>query len=224
MYKYLLFDADNTLLDFNAAEKQALKEALAECPLQYSEEVRCRYHAINDNEWKRLERGETTREILKYERFEKLYDEFGINGKEFGRYTADIYFEKLCLQGQMIDCAEEMLKDLSEKYDCYIVTNGTCAIQTERFARTPISKYVKHIFISEQIGYSKPSLHFFEKVFEFIGDSDKSKYLVIGDSLTSDITGAVNSGVDSVWISENHTHDLPTYCIKNLSELRSILN
>lgn len=222
MYKYLLFDADNTLLDFNASEAQALKETLSLCPLGFTDEVHKRYHIINDLLWKKLERGETTRDKLRIERFVQLYNEFGMDGELYGKSTADIYAEKLSGQGILVDGAINVLSALSKKYDCYIVTNGTYEIQVKRLSKTPIESYVKYSFISEKIGYTKPDKVFFDKVVEYIGDSDRSKYLVIGDSLSSDIAGAINAGMDSVLISEEIS-DMPTYCIKEIRELFSIL-
>ena len=222
MYKYLLFDADNTLLDFDRAEAQALEETLSLCPLGFTEEVHQRYHIINDLEWKKLERGETTREKLRVDRFANLYREFGMDGSLYGESTADIYAQRLSCQGQLIDGAEEVLKTLSQRYECYIVTNGITEVQKSRMSRTPLEKYIKHSFISQEMGCAKPSPVFFEKVFEYIGDSDKTKYLVIGDSLTSDIAGADAAGLDSVWLSKGGS-SLPTYRIEKLCELYSIL-
>lgn len=223
MYKYLLFDADNTLLDFDESERQALREALEKCPLGFTDHVCSRYHAINAAEWKRLEKGQTTRERLRVERFEKLFFEFGFDGREFGEKTADIYMERLCTKAYMIDGALDVLKALSNKYDCYIITNGTASVQRHRLAKTGICDLVKHVFISEDIGHSKPDKAFFDKVFKYINDSDKSAYLVIGDSLTSDIQGAVNAGVDSVWLSDGSESNLPTYRINSIEKLFKIL-
>lgn len=223
MYKYLLFDADNTLLDFDEAEKQALMGTLSLCPLGFSEEVYERYHIINDIEWKKLERKETTREKLRIERFVKLFNEYGLDGEALGNKAADIYTEQLSTQGQLMSNAEEVLKNLSEKYDCYIVTNGITDVQKARISTTPLEKYIKYSFISQKMGSEKPSAAFFEKVFDFIGDSDISNYLIIGDSLSSDIAGAHTVGMDSVWISKKGDSDIPTYRIRELEELYTIL-
>ena len=223
MYKYLLFDADNTLLDFDRAEEQALFETLSLSPLGFTEEIHKRYHVINDNEWKRLERGETTRERLRTERFSRLFDEFGLDGSLYCNKIADIYVDKLSKQGHLMPFAEETLERLSKKYDCYIITNGITEVQRSRMALTPLERYIKHSFISQEMGCAKPLVMFFEKVFEYIGDSDKKKYLVIGDSITSDIMGAVNAGIDSVLISKNE-NPLSTYRIEELKELYSILD
>lgn len=224
MYKYLLFDADNTLLDFDRAEEEALRETLSLSPLGFCEKIHKRYHDINDNEWKRLEKGETTREKLRIDRFVNLFREFGLDGKFYGERAADIYTQQLSLQGHLIDSAEEVLRELSEKYDCYIITNGITEVQKSRMAKTPLEKYIKYSFISQEMGCAKPSPVFFEKVFEHIGDFDRSKYLVIGDSLSSDIAGAAAAGVDSVWFSSGGAvSPMPTYRIEKLTELFEIL-
>ena len=222
MYKYLLFDADNTLLDFDLAEELALKETLSEGPLGFTEEIHKRYHIINDLEWKKLERGETTREKLRIDRFAKLYNEFGLDGEKYGPISADLYTDRLSCQGHLIDGAEKILSELSAKYECYIVTNGITEVQKSRMARTPLGQYIKHSFISQEMGCAKPSPIFFEKVIDHIGDRDLSKYLVIGDSLTSDIAGANALGIDSVWLSTGES-DMPTYRIERLSDLHNIL-
>ncbi len=223
MYKYLLFDADNTLLDFDAAEKCAVKETLTESPIGYSEEIYSRYHIINDEEWKKLERGETTREVLRIERFKRLYDEYGLDGDRYAEPTADAYVDKLSMQGQMMPDAEEVLSRLYKNYSIYIITNGITGVQKYRMAATPLEKYITHSFISQEMGLTKPAKTFFDAVISYIGDFDTSAYLVIGDSLTSDIAGAVGAGIDSVWLSGGKKSDMPTYTIEKLRDLYGIL-
>ncbi|MBQ4066661.1 MAG: YjjG family noncanonical pyrimidine nucleotidase [Clostridia bacterium] len=222
MYKYLLFDADNTILDFDLAEEKALRETLSLSPLGFTEEVHRRYHIINDLEWKKLERGETTRERLRVDRFSNLFCEFGMDGDRYGKDAADIYAERLSHQSQLIDGAAEVLQRLSQRYKCYIVTNGITEIQRSRMAGTGLERYITHSFISQEMGCAKPSPVVFEMVFEYIGDSDRSAYLVIGDSLTSDIAGAAAAGIDSVWLSDGRS-ELPTYRVGALKELYKIL-
>lgn len=223
MYKYLLFDADNTLLDFDAAEKAALKETLVRCPLGFSEEIYERYHVINDIEWKKLEKGETTRDKLRIDRFMKLLLEYGIDGDIYGELCADTYTQYLSKQGQLLENAEKVLSCLSKKYDCYICTNGITDVQMDRLEHTPLLPYVKKVFVSEDVGFAKPSPMFFQRVFEYIGDNDPKNYLVIGDSLSSDIAGANSCNMDSVWISDGES-DLPTYRIGSILDIYSILD
>lgn len=223
MYKHLLFDADNTLLDFDAAEKAALKETLIRCPLGFSEEIYERYHIINDIEWKKLEKGETTKDKLRIERFIKLLAEYGVDGDVFGELCADTYTKYLSKQGQLLENAEKVLSDLSERYDCYICTNGITDVQMARLENTPLMPYVKKVFVSEAVGFAKPSPKFFQRVFEHIGDLEPKNYLVIGDSLSSDITGAKACNIDSVWVSDGES-DMPTYQIGSILDIYSILD
>ena len=134
-----------------------------------------------------------------------------------------MYTSKLSQQGCLLPFAVEVLENLSKKYDCYIITNGITEVQRSRISLTPLGNYIKHSFVSQELGWAKPSPIFFEKVLEYIGDADKKKYLVIGDSLTSDIKGACDSGLDSVWIS-SESNPLPTYRIERLQDLYSILD
>lgn len=223
MYKYLLFDADNTLLDFDAAEKSALTDTLNECPLGFSEQTHKRYHDINKEEWEKLERKETTVDALRINRFVRLLCEFGYS-EEDGTAAAKIYAKKLCNYAPMMPGAEEVLGKLSADYDVYIVTNGISVTQRSRFAIAGLGRYAKHIFISEEIGAAKPDKRFFDAVIAEIDDSDLSNYLVIGDSLTSDITGAYNYGIDSVWLNYGGGYDQrPAYTISKIEDLLAIL-
>lgn len=226
MYKYLLFDADNTLLDFNAGEKCALKEALASSPLEYSEKVYIRYHHINDSLWKKLEKGEVTRERLKIERFEVLLNEYGFDGAFYGKAIDDVFLEAMTKQARLIDGAIEALSYLSQKYELYLVTNATARIQKKRLAQTDFHLYFRKYYISEEIGVNKPDKAFFDYVISDIGDNDRSKYLVVGDSLTSDIKGAINSGLDSCYFDRDCKGSRgysPTYTIKHLLDLIELL-
>lgn len=225
MYKHLLFDADNTLLDFNEGERCALRGALSSSPLEFSEDVYKRYHEINDGLWKKLELGEVDRVRLRTLRFEILFEEYGFNGSDYGQFMDDIYINEISKQSQLIDGAEDVVRSLAEKYELYIVTNASVYVQRKRLAKTFFSECFKKYYISEEIGATKPQKEFFDKVIADIGD-DRSSYLVIGDSLSSDIKGAMVSGLDSCYIdrcgrgAEGYT---PKYIIRDLRELLDIL-
>lgn len=224
MYKHLLFDADNTLLDFNKSESTALKLALSNYPLEFTDAVWEKYHVINDNEWKRLEKGETTRERLKIERYEKLFDFYGFDGKKYGKDIAAEYENYLSRMSFLIDGVPELMKRLSVDFDIYIITNGTLSVQKSRLEKSGLLSFVKHSFISEEVGASKPDAKFFESVVAYIGDKNLDNYLVIGDSLSSDIAGAVNFGIDSVfYTSDTDINSEANYVINSLNDLYEIL-
>lgn len=223
-YKYILLDADNTLYDFDLAEHDALHATMAEFGVSLSEEEHSVYHGINDNLWKMLERGETTREELKTRRFDEFAEYLGMKDRLNAEELAKGYVVNLAKQCQLIDGAEALCRELSKKYRLSLITNGLTNTQRSRISLSPLPKYFTDIFISEEMGCAKPSVEFFDCVRKTIGDDDLSAYLVIGDSLSSDIQGAVNFGCDSVWISRDGKSDpRPTYTVTELSEIYGII-
>lgn len=226
MYKYLLFDADNTLLDFNKGERCALEKVLADSPLAFSDEVYKSYHRINDDLWKKLERGEIERSRLRQERFEQLFDLYGFRGSDFGKTIDDSFLLAMSEQAFIIDGVYDVLDKLSCDYELYLVTNASVAVQRKRLAKTKFDKYFKKYYISEEIGAHKPQKAFFDSVINDIGDGNRKNYLVIGDSLTSDIKGANLSNLDSCFYNPGNivcTDILPTYTINAICDLLEIL-
>ncbi len=229
-YEYLLFDADNTLLDFTKAEHLAFRFTAEKCGLEYSDELYRTYSKINESLWKKLEIGGITLDKLKLERFRLLLVSYDGAEREDTLARAetmrDTYMANLGLQGCLLPDAEEVCAALSEKYDMYIITNGIASIQHSRLSRTPLLKYFRRVFISEEIGYAKPSREYFEFVLNAIGDYDKSKYLVIGDSLTSDCDGAIGYGLDICRFNPNNSPNNGrelTYTVSKLTELTELL-
>ncbi len=227
-YKYLLFDADDTLLDFKKAEHEAFRLLCSEVGIDFSEEVYAVYSEINDRLWKRLEKKEITLEELKPERFRQLLrylrtpDE-ALEG--IAMRMRDGYMAALGKQSFLLRDAEEVCRRLSEKYPIYLITNGVTKIQRARMEHSAIKPYVQQMFVSEEIGVSKPAAAYFDYVLNVIGDPERGNYLVIGDSLTSDMAGAVGYGLDCCFFNPaGRTTDLPvTYTIEKLTELYEIL-
>lgn len=229
-YEYLLFDLDNTLLDFTKAEEEAFKVTTSKLGIEFSTEVYRKYSQINDGLWKQLEKKEITLDFLKIERFRLLLVSLGYPQEDETVRVAgdmrDCYISALAEQTFMIDGADEVLRALSARYKIYIVTNGISKIQRSRISRSSISDLVSDIFISEEMGCAKPSAEYFGAVLCKIGDSDRSKYLVIGDSLSSDCDGAIGYGLDICRYNPGALSDNGrklTYNVKRLSELTGIL-
>lgn len=234
IYQYLLFDADNTLFDFTRAEYLSFKDTCSVCNvdgiLPWSEELYKQYSAINDGLWKMFEKGGITLDSLKIERFRRLLTSNGAPNDgstyEYSVKMRDVYMETLANQTCLIDGAEEICRKLAKKYPMYLITNGISQIQRSRFEKSVLKPYFRDLFISEEIGVAKPLPEYFDHVLRTIGCEDKRKYLVIGDSLSSDCAGAVNYGLDICYFNP---HDRPsgtlplTYTIHDLSELETIL-
>lgn len=223
-YKYILFDADNTLYDFDKSESEALSLTMKGYGIKITPEQNSVYHEINDRLWKMLERGEVSRAELKTRRFAEFLEFLGAESADTPENVANSYVGNLALQTYPVEGADDVCRILSEKYPLYLITNGLSFVQRSRISRSPLSKYFTGVFISEEMGCSKPDLSFFTQVAEAVGDSDARNYIVIGDSLSSDIQGAVNFGSDSVWINRTGANDpRPTYTVTDLTDILGIL-
>ncbi len=224
-YEFLLFDADHTLFDFQKSEYFALKEALEFYSLPSSDEVIERYSVINVKYWKMLERGEIDKKSLMLARFVEFAREYGFEDK--AEALSDLYMSNLAHEAHLFDGALEMVEELSKKYRLFIITNGVKSTQDGRFGISPITKYFEKIFISEVIGAEKPHKEFFNAVENGIDGYCREKAIVIGDSLSSDIKGAINSGIDCIWFNPIKKEapkgwDI-TYTVSNFDEILEIL-
>lgn len=227
MFKYdvLLFDADDTLLDFKRAEHSALTDTLKEYSLPYDETIISEYSKINASLWKMLELGQIEKSRLRTKRFELLCEKYGfsVNSSDM----AETYTDRLSEKTYTIDGAAALCQKLSEKYRLYVVTNGIKTVQSKRFAESGLAQYFIRSFISEDIGYEKPSTKYFERVAECIENFDKSRTLIIGDSLSSDIKGGNLFGIDTCFFNPKYK-EIPneikiTYNIQSFDELEKIL-
>lgn len=225
MLSKLLFDLDNTLLDFDKAERIALTRALSALSLEPTDHLLDRYNKINLAQWKLLEKGELDRDAVKLRRFLLLFEEFGIDRE--AKEAAHLYEGFLGEGHYFMDYAEELLQKLSGEYQIYIVTNGTAHVQKGRIASAGIRNYVEDVFISEEIGANKPSKEYFDRCFERIPGFDRNEAVMIGDSLTSDILGGINAGIRTIWFHPegevNGTEIIPDYEITDLRELPDLL-
>ncbi len=225
-YKHLLFDLDHTLLDFSQGEEVALTQLLESMQVEDIQAFKDYYRPMNQAMWKDLEKGLIKKQDLINTRFSRAFAHFGhqVDGKEI----AERYQEFLGQQGQIFAGADQLLQELTDRgYQIYAATNGVTYIQTNRLLNSPIQTYFKDVFISEQMGTQKPAADFFEKIAEQIGSSDKTSFLMIGDSLTADIQGANNAGIDSIWYNPdklaNASSAQPTYTVSTYQELLALL-
>lgn len=224
MIKTVFLDLDDTLFDFLRSERVAIAETLSGFGIEPTDAVKKRYSEINRAMWEQLELGTMTRDQILVRRFELLFEELGVNAD--GREARLCYERNLGSSYFYIDGAVKLLSEISKKYDLYLMSNGTSVVQDRRIAASGIAKYFKGIFISEKIGYNKPSIEFFERCFAEIPDFKKEESIIIGDSLSSDIQGGINAGILTCHYNargEKRDGVTPDYVVKTLEELPTLL-
>lgn len=226
-YGILLFDADNTILDFDKSEEQALSKAFSECGFHFDSRVLEVYRRNNIKQWQLFELGEiaTKREVLD-SRFLMTFEELGLKD-DFHR-VSDLYEEYLHDGFAVMEHAKNVLDELQRTCKLYLVSNGVLSIQNSRMKGSGMDKYFIRRFVSEEIGYPKPQKEYFDYCFSHIDGFDKRKTLIIGDSLTSDIQGGINAGIDTCWFNPkrlpNASPVKPTYEIDDLRDLFDIVS
>jgi YjjG family noncanonical pyrimidine nucleotidase len=224
-YTTILIDADDTLLDFKRAEHDALTKTLESFSIEPSDLVTSVYSEINDGYWKLLEKGGITKEALRVRRFEDLCTHFGFNKN--AERMASIYEKTLGTMTYLLNGALELCRDLSSRYRLYIVTNGIKDVQMGRLYNSEIKDLFITAFVSEEMGSEKPRVEYFDAVAERIPEFDKEKTIIIGDSLSSDIKGGINYGIDTCWYNPKNKaapKDMEiTYIVNSFDDIRKLL-
>lgn len=225
-YEVVLFDIDDTLFDFKKAERHALHHTFTQFGLPHgATEYKASYDEINNVLWREAEEGHITTAQLRVERFKRL---FAVHKLDFNSDDFSAAYLRYLGEGAfLIDGAAELCGMLS---DCRlaIITNGIKEVQTSRLQLSPLRHMFEQVVISEEVGCQKPQAGIFDHAFTKLAISDKSKVLMVGDSLTSDIQGGHQYGIDTCWFNPggktNTSGVQPTYEIKNLMELKDIIH
>ncbi|MFT4534086.1 MAG: YjjG family noncanonical pyrimidine nucleotidase [Saprospiraceae bacterium] len=225
-YEWLLFDIDNTLLDFSKASKESLFKTFLDHDMVCTEEIYKTYNIENAKVWIDFENKKIDTETLKRIRFAGFFDLMGINKiNPFDFNTA--YIENMVAVSEAYTGAVELIQKVSSNHRVSIITNGLKEAQRPRLARVGMIEMFDSIVVSDEIGVAKPDVRFFEYTYNSIPNPpDKSKILVVGDNLMSDIRGGQNFGVDTCWVShkkENLSNVKPTFMIDTVFEIESVL-
>ena len=224
-YSWLLFDADGTILDYNAAETHSLKAAAANFGIDVTPEILSLYREINSALWADLEKGKISSIELRVKRFDNLASrlDWDVSAVDLSR----TYLQELSNSGFMISGAREMLTDLPEDMSRAVITNGIKDTQYGRLDNAGLMNDFAEIIISEEAGAAKPAAAFFDYVLDRIGFRNRDEMLIIGDSLSSDIAGGVGYGIDTCWFNpdglENKNGVEPTYVISGWDGLLKII-
>lgn len=198
-FDILLWDVDGTLLDFIAAEKTAVQTLFREFGLgECTDEMVERYSRINKEYWERLERGELSKPEILVRRFADFFASEGLDASKAPEFNEQ-YQVRLGDTVVFCDDSYELLSSLRGRVKQYAVSNGTVVAQTRKLRRSGFDRLLDGVFLSEELGYEKPAVEFFERVFAAIGEPDRERVLIVGDSLTSDITGGNRAGIRTCW-------------------------
>ena len=222
-YSWLLFDADDTLFDFAKAEANALKWTLDQSGLPFLPEYVHQYARCNQQVWQEFERGLVTSTELRVKRFRLFFDKAGLSADTAA--ASQLYLRNLAFGTDLQEAADEVVHGLKNTFHLALVTNGLKDVQRPRLERSSLRDCFEHVFISEEIGAAKPAPAFFEAAFSALGQPARESVLIIGDSLSSDMKGGLDYGIDTCWYNpQGKSTSLPvTYQIKRLAELEELL-
>lgn len=225
MVEFLLIDLDDTILDFKKAEHIAVKKTLADFGVEPTDTVCQRYSVINQLHWEAMERKEMTRQQVLEGRFAVLFQELGVAVDAAA--CSRCYTQNLSVGHYYLPGAREAVERLSKKYKLYLTSNGTAWVQRSRLRSTDLEQFFRDIFISQEIGFNKPAIEFFEGCFAKIPGFAPKKTMIVGDSLSSDIKGGKNAGIATCWVNPAHkTADVvvPDHEIEDLTQLENLLD
>lgn len=226
-YSVILFDADNTLFDFDQAEEQALYAVFEKNRLPMSDTTYQQYRLINSRLWTAFENKEITKDFLLAGRFAELFSTLQIDWPDPTRFNQE-YLTCLGACPVLMSDASETCERLAQSgLTLAIVTNGVERVQKSRLERSEIRPWIQDVFVSEEVGYAKPNPAYFTYVFDRMRLMEKSDVLLVGDSLHSDIRGGIDFGIDTCWYNprglKNETVYRPTHQITKLMELIDIV-
>ena len=225
-YTTILWDVDDTLLDFALSERNALIKSFQAFNLEIDDSIINRYSQINIQYWKKLELGEVSKEEVLIGRFRTLFEELEQKPvsitdfqKDYQYNLAHVYFYK--------DESKELCIKLKDSCRQYLVTNGVSYTQRTKLHLAGFDLIMDDIFVSEEIGVPKPSVDFFHKCFEKIPEFDREKTIIVGDSLSSDMLGGNNARIATCWYNPsglmNNTKTTIDYQIQHLWQILDII-
>ena len=228
-YRTVLFDLDHTLWDYDTNSRETLQEMFGDFGLTQTlktgfESFHLTFEEINTDLWTRYDQGLIPREIIRKDRFRNIIGRFGVDDPELSEKLSDAYVERSPKRSGLIDGAMDILHYLQPRYDLFIVTNGFEEVQLTKVHSSGIGGFFREIIISDRVGHKKPSPLIFDHVLAKYG-YDRGDAVMIGDNLLTDIAGARNAGIDTVFFNPKEAPhgSAVTHEIRHLRQLQGIL-
>ncbi len=225
MIKVVFIDIDNTLLDFDKCAELSIKKAFENFSLSYNSGVVDTFHQINEGLWKEIEKGTLSRAELFDVRWNKILARLGIDFD--GHVLEKSFFSYLTRAAVPVDGAREVVEYLSGKYIVCVTSNAGHNQQITRLESAGMLKYIKYVFVSENIGFAKPDKCFFDACFAELDGVAPEETIIIGDSMTADVEGGKKYGLKTCWYNHKKI-DTPEclsadYIINFLGDIKNIL-
>ena len=242
-YKAVFIDWDDTIGDFIGAAKMALQDMYEKYNLsEYFasfEEFFLLYKPHNLELWDKYGKDQVTKEYLSFDRFffplmhgskggERRLGDKAIRQEvaALAEQLSEDFLNMTTARFSLLEGAEELVRYLAAKYPLTVVTNGFVEVPYEKFDKSGLRDCFAHIVLSEEVGCQKPNPRIFEEALRMNG-LQAEDVVMIGDSWNSDIQGAINAGIDQIWIRKSKD-PLPegqsaTYLVQSLSEVMEIL-
>ncbi|NQZ17791.1 MAG: noncanonical pyrimidine nucleotidase, YjjG family [Bdellovibrionales bacterium] len=226
-YSHIFVDLDDTIFDFQASSEISFEKVMKEIGFHSQwKELFSTFKDISHQLWMDYEKGLVNRKTLRYERFIQTFKLFNIETDPV--HASRLYLEQLCVNVCLVDGSKGLLEAIKSKgHSLVFVTNGVASVQFKRLDNTPdIKKLVDHMVVSEECEAPKPHPSMFQKAFDLCDAKEKSEVIMLGDSLSSDIQGAKNFGIDSCWYNPKglSSGDLnPKHIISSLTEFHKLI-
>lgn len=223
---HILFDADNTLYDFNYASKKAFIALCKNLKIDNTEDNYSIYHKHNGNVWHQFELNKMSAEELRWKRFKLFFEELNLSHDP---HKANSYYLNAMVENtRMVNHARKIIHLLKKEYNLSIITNGLKEVQRSRIQKSKLTPIFEEIIVSDEIGFAKPSSAYFDYTHQKIGKPNKNKVLVVGDNLNSDIKGGLDFGYHTCWYNHNKITPCdtvkPHFTINKLPELLVLLD
>ena len=224
MIKVILLDIDDTLLDFHKGAEQAIKNTCSEYGVPYSEQMLSVFFEVNEFLWSQIEKETLTKPELYRIRWNSIFERLGINHD--GYSFEESYRKNFRSTAIPVDGAKEMLCELSKCYRLFAASNSSYEQQIERLTSAGMLEYFEAVFVSEKLGHVKPSREFFECCMQRIGSYRKDEVVMLGDSLSADVSGGKAFGIKTCYFDRGYskaTDVIPDVTVTRLSDVKRAL-
>jgi len=227
-YKCVFFDLDHTLWDYECNARETLLELhashnLADKGIPF-EAFHQKFKVVNFDLWQLYDRGLITNDVIRHQRFRQVLEHFDAHEEKLTAILSEEYLYGCPKKANLVPYAKEILDYLSEHYSLTVVTNGFDEIQTVKLLAGKITHYFDHVITSQKAGYKKPSREIFDYALS-VNNLRCHEVIMIGDNLITDIGGARNASIDTVFYNPEgvlHAEEVK-HEISSLSELQNIL-